>query len=540
MLRKRANSPQPQGTTRRSFLISIGGAILGSYFLPSLRSGAGLPASIDAAEATRRVVFKPLKTKTGNTFSLLWNEETDQGIQVMYWRPETEEEITEAERFYWDARNFNPKNPTGKRKITAPPRRGPEEKALIQAVLDHLDDDAPRLAYADWLNSHGDSLGEFARVSIMSERMDPADPRKAALDDRWSELLERDAEKWFAPLAEIGLRTELMGNFYPALWLLPNGLIENVEIDKPSVLVQHADHLFAAAPLLHRIQFEYSPLDTRPIAASPHIAQVTCIELSSLDLTADDLQALVASPYLFRLKQLDFSYNKIGPEGALVLAASALLGRLETLKLASCALGLEGVKTLVTSPKASGLTCLVLRGNQIDEAGIRIMSASTYLRRLRSLDLSDNKLGTEGVRALCDLPFLRSLQTLGLASCDVQAESALASLQFGELTSLNLESNPLGKEGAKALAASPHLGKLQSLSMDSCELQDNGLQALAASPNLGRLAVWKLSRNEIGTQGVRALAAAPFFMELTELDLSYNPIGPAGAKALANSPGFKN
>jgi uncharacterized protein (TIGR02996 family) len=541
MLRKRGDPARSQGTTRRSFLVSIGGAILGSYFLPSLDSGAGAPVSTDVAEAARRVLSKPLKTKSGNTFSLLWHEETDQGIRVMYWRPETEEEVVEADRFYWDARNFNPKNPTGKRKINAPPRRGPEERALIQAVLDHLDDDAPRLAYADWLNNHGDSLGEFARVSIMSERMDPADPRKAALDDRWSELLERDAEKWFAPLAEIGLRPEIMGNFYPALWLLPYGLIENIEIDKPSVLLERFDHLFAAAPVLHRIQFEYSPLDTRVIAASPHMAQVTSIDLSSLDLTIDDFRALVASPYLVRLKELDFSYNKIGPDGTLALVASGHLGHLETLKLASCALGLEGVKTLVTTPKASRLICLVLSNNQIDEEGIRTISVSTYLRRLRSLDLSGNRLGTEGVRAMCDLPLLRSLQAVALASCDLQADSAavLASLQLGELTSLNLDSNPLGNEGAKALSTSPHFGKLQSLSMEYCELQDKGLEALAASPNLGRLILWKLSHNEIGPQGVGALAESRFFTELRELDLRDNPIGAAGAKALGNSPHFK-
>ena len=35
---------------------------------------------------------------------------------------------------------------------------------FLKTVLDHPADDAPRLAYADWLDGQGDPRGEFIRV----------------------------------------------------------------------------------------------------------------------------------------------------------------------------------------------------------------------------------------------------------------------------------------------------------------------------------------------------------------------------------------
>ncbi len=62
----------------------------------------------------------------------------------MYWHPETEKELAEAKRFYEDARDFDPQAP---KRRAAPVRKiGARQKALIAAILDKLDDDAPRLA----------------------------------------------------------------------------------------------------------------------------------------------------------------------------------------------------------------------------------------------------------------------------------------------------------------------------------------------------------------------------------------------------------
>src|SRR5438067_2114547 len=41
-----------------------------------------------------------------------------------------------------------------------------DHAAFLKAIIDHADQDGPRLAYADWLEEHGDPRGEFIRTQI--------------------------------------------------------------------------------------------------------------------------------------------------------------------------------------------------------------------------------------------------------------------------------------------------------------------------------------------------------------------------------------
>src|SRR4051794_31507723 len=99
--------------SRRSFLVRIAGAVLGSYVLPRLDAVAAVveatAGAAEAAEPVRRLITKPLrkKAKRGGYF-LLWTEETDDGVRPVVWVPETDEEHAEATRFYEDARKLNP------------------------------------------------------------------------------------------------------------------------------------------------------------------------------------------------------------------------------------------------------------------------------------------------------------------------------------------------------------------------------------------------------------------------------------------------
>jgi uncharacterized protein (TIGR02996 family) len=63
-----------------------------------------------------------------------------------------------------------------------------DRDALLRAICDAPDDDAPRLIYADWLDEHGDPLqAEFIRVQIELAR-NPPRGRKYALGLREEEL----------------------------------------------------------------------------------------------------------------------------------------------------------------------------------------------------------------------------------------------------------------------------------------------------------------------------------------------------------------
>src|SRR4051794_40793063 len=60
--------------------------------------------------------------------------------------------------------------------------------ALLLAVCDAPDDDAPRLVFADWLEENGDEndrdWAEYIRLECEEARLADGDPRREAVSDR--------------------------------------------------------------------------------------------------------------------------------------------------------------------------------------------------------------------------------------------------------------------------------------------------------------------------------------------------------------------
>jgi uncharacterized protein (TIGR02996 family) len=77
---------------------------------------------------------------------------------------------------------------------------------LLQAVLDHPDDDPPRLEYASWLEANGDererARGAFICADVGLARMAEEDPARPALEARRAELLRRRGKPWLLGLGE--------------------------------------------------------------------------------------------------------------------------------------------------------------------------------------------------------------------------------------------------------------------------------------------------------------------------------------------------
>src|SRR5262249_22742490 len=66
-------------------------------------------------------------------------------------------------------------------------------RAFFDRILAALEDDAPRLIYADWLEESSDSTcvarAEFIRVQCRLAGMGPDDPARADLEERAQDLL---------------------------------------------------------------------------------------------------------------------------------------------------------------------------------------------------------------------------------------------------------------------------------------------------------------------------------------------------------------
>ena len=518
----------------------------------------------DLDDRLARIVTKPIRSALGGGgFFLLWSARDDAGMpQTMIWNPETQQELRDAHLFYDAAHGLG----AFARPVRAgePMRRSAEHAAFIAGILANRDDDTGYLAYADYLTEHGHSQGDYIRLCIELAKLPPEGPEAEEVNRRMNELSAAHAEEWFASLGELGLRPEFFGSFTPWAWMsYRHGVIEEVTIDRPGVLPENADRLFAAAPFLRKLQFEQGHLDPAGLAKVEQLAQIDELDLFRTDLTADGLRALLASKHLTALKTLNVSGNQIGDAGAAALAAWPGLGRLDALDVSSCGLQHEGVRLLAAAPAVANLKRLRIGRN--GEAGVPgLLLGSPHLKNLRELELGGMEF-TAGTAAdfqrsafaktlthldfdcatfqpggfeaftRCDLPALRSLKLNGV-ELGASEGAMLAVAAFARtLAELYLDVCRLGSAGTEALAAGtfPQLTKLE---LSRNRIGDRGAVALAnAAKNFPALTNLRLWNNDIGAEGVRRLADSELLANVTDLDLNANDITTAGAVALADS-----
>jgi len=73
---------------------------------------------------------------------------------------------------------------------------------LYQAIVANVEDDTPRLVFADWLDEHDQpDWAEFIRVQCRLAAIDEAETEVPALQRRERELLTRHHETWLASLS---------------------------------------------------------------------------------------------------------------------------------------------------------------------------------------------------------------------------------------------------------------------------------------------------------------------------------------------------
>src|SRR5258708_3140171 len=110
---------------------------------------------------------------------------------------------------------------------------------FLTAILDNIDDDLPRLVYADWLEERGDPRGEFIRVQCTLARMTESDPRWQDVKAREKALLGKYRETWIEPIRGLIRDEEFHRRF------VEQGTGDAVQF------LANADTLFRRTPLRH-------------------------------------------------------------------------------------------------------------------------------------------------------------------------------------------------------------------------------------------------------------------------------------------------
>lgn len=188
----------------------------------------------------------------------------------------------------------------------------PLEADLLRAVTDAPDDDAPRLAYADFCDAQGDPRGQLIRLQLRVAAAEEAGAPTAFFrpwEYEADALVSAHGKTWSAALCPPCSKPVFL-----------RGFVEHVTLAARDFLARATD-LFAQAPIRH-----LDLTGTRDLAkdlfASPHLAKIRSLRLDRFGLGDDEMVLLAGSKHLGELAWLDLMRNGIDMDGARALAAS--------------------------------------------------------------------------------------------------------------------------------------------------------------------------------------------------------------------------
>jgi uncharacterized protein (TIGR02996 family) len=211
----------------------------------------------------------------------------------------------------------------------------PANEGFLRDILEHPDDDTPRLVYSDWLEDHGDpARAEFIRLQCALARQAQDSPARREQAFRARTLLDQHWADWLAPLARFELRDVLFRR----------GFVEKARV-KAATLAKHAGELFASCPLRRlwvtnlAIMRAYGDEDVlRHIPADNKLAG---LDLCGTVLDAGDLERIADLPTLGALQELGLVFTMLEDEDVWLLGAHPFFGRLSCLRLAGNPLSAE-------------------------------------------------------------------------------------------------------------------------------------------------------------------------------------------------------
>jgi uncharacterized protein (TIGR02996 family) len=463
-------------------------------------------------------------------------------------------------------------------------------QAFLDNIVADIDDDTPRLIYADWLDEQGDSdRAEFIRVQVERARLPAWDAAQVRLSLREQELLNLHGEEWLAELPAIrgarwqgfrrGIVAEVSFTSFEAMrtsaaacravapveavtvrWprrpetkkAAGRPIAELRELTLTGYPEYEAFEWVAESPqlsTLRRLTVRSVWSDFERLIASPHLANLRSLRLPGNNLGNRGIRDLTESATLSSLEELDFSsmsrHERYRPDEVLRAASMkalmewAGLASIRSLNLSGNDLNRDGLQALLRSPHVGALKELSLRDARLDGQAMAEFDSALPRLRLETLDLGENILEELGVAYVASATCLRELKVLRLDRCEIPLSGARVLSKkakfLGGLRLLDVSHNNFGPAGLEALLKRGP-ASLHTLQMRDNDLFDQGAEALAESPTSDTLLEVDLSQNTLGPAGAQALGETAHLRSLLVLRLADNSINESSATALAASP----
>jgi uncharacterized protein (TIGR02996 family) len=334
--------------------------------------------------------------------------------------------------------------PPRPRKPTAAAPYPPGWEPFLAAINADLDDDTPRLVFADWLQENGDEArGQFIRLQCTGDASADA-------------ILAEHRERWFSGLpqwcADRPDGCVFRRGFVAAMTVLGSHWLARSPFAKPRDAGGKAIRQITALEELRIEQVWNDVVTTRALAG---LRRLTVTSAAS-----GVIESLAKSPALPTLT--DLAIEGKGSDGVTKRSFMELFGADKLAGLRRLRFESKSVGDLVARGLQfkwfSGLEELRLRHTSLTAGGAQEL-ARLSAANLRVLDLLNNAIGDGGLRTLLDSPALRKLEELVLRQCHLTLASvrALANWEgLRSVRSLNLTGNGLKTGDAQIIAQSPH------------------------------------------------------------------------------------
>ena len=197
-----------------------------------------------------------------------------------------------------------------------------DQDAPLSAVLNNPDDDAPRVAYADWCARQDDApnqaRAEFIRLQIEMAHMDRAAVNRGEAyhqRHRESELTREYGARWAGLVAGMVTSYEFDRGFVELLALRARNWLDRAAL------------LHGMAPIRH-LNLTRARDAAQELLSSPSLGLIRSLSLDSCGLTDDHIAMLAGSPAVTELRWLSIADNQVSMRGAEAMAASPYLKKL--------------------------------------------------------------------------------------------------------------------------------------------------------------------------------------------------------------------
>jgi uncharacterized protein (TIGR02996 family) len=281
------------------------------------------------------------------------------------------------------------------------------DQALLDAIVANPDDDAPRMVYADLLESRGDPRGEFIQLQCRAAQSIETIARQ-------NELERAHASTWLAPILALKLG---------ARFTFRRGFVDEIQGRFPAV-VENAEVLATHAPLLHAADLGVDGQRDRDRLATPASSPVLR-RLRSLRVFGKhkgetrDARGPIAK--LDGLRELGLSQLRAFVLETLRAKGSELRALVETmpsLEALTLKMRLPPRDTHELVPHLPPLRLLDLSSNRIDADTFTAWLAGDHTR-LETLVL-DGTLAADAIRPILEtrMPALRRLSLSGTHAMD--------------------------------------------------------------------------------------------------------------------------